>query len=132
MSNTTESPYSVTFKTGKGNLFTTRGDTASEMVARLMDASMPVTTDDGPMSVLDVIRDVENSLPGVAAAGAQQHSQDGQGTLHGTCDICGAAVENTAQGTGKYGPWTRYDCPSGDHTGWLQKNGSVKWGVRGR
>lgn len=119
MSNCTESPYSMTFKTGRGNLFTVRGDDAETLAANLAAASSPVSTDDGPMSVLDMIREIEASLSGVAPQ-APQPAQAAQGALTPPCPTCGG---NTAErkGTGKSGPWTGYFCNSGD------KSHKVQW-----
>lgn len=116
MSNTTESPYSMTFKTGKGNLFTVRGDDAETLAFNLAQASLPVSTDDGPMSVLDMIREIESSLSG----GAAQAAQTAQGGLLPSCPTCGGSTEQKS-GTGSKGPWTGYFCSTGD------KSHKVSW-----
>lgn len=116
MSNTTESPYSMTFKTGKGNLFTVRGDDAETLAHNLAAASAPVSTDDGPMSVLDMIREIEASLGGGSAPAAQT----AQGGFTPACPTCGGSTEQKS-GTGKNGPWTGYFCTTGD------KSHKVTW-----
>lgn len=120
MSNTTESPYSMTFKTGKGNLFTVRGDDAQTLAFNLAAASLPVSTDDGPQSVLDMIREIEASLSGSSAGGSQQAAQTVQGGFTPPCPTCGGSTEQKS-GTGKNGPWTGYFCNTGD------KSHKVTW-----
>lgn len=110
MSNTTESPYSMTFKTGRGNLFTVRGDDAEALAHNLAQASLPVSTEDGPMSVLDMIREIESSLSGSSASGGAAQAQ---GSLTPSCPTCGGSTQEKS-GTGSKGPWTGYFCNSGD------------------
>lgn len=115
----TEAPYSMTFKTSKGNLFTVRGATAEELATNLALASVPVATDDGPTSVLDMIREIESSLTGATAGGSQPSNvvqfpaQQGQGSLTPPCPTCGGSTSER-KGTGSKGPWVGYFCNTGD------------------
>ena len=108
----TEAPYSMTFKTGKGNLFTVRGATADELAANLAMASVPVATEDGPTSVLDMISEIERHLTGVPFSGGQQAAQAPQGSLSPVCPDCKGPTTEKG-GTGKRGPWRAYFCVNG-------------------
>lgn len=62
MPDMTEAPYSITFKTPKGNLFTIRGNTAEELNDNLNAAPQK--------GVLGLISEIENTLAGQPKASA--------------------------------------------------------------
>lgn len=121
----TEAPYSMTFKTTKGNLFTVRGGTAEELATNLAFASVPIATEDGPASVLDMVAEIEKHLSGTVTPGGPpavtQGSYQPQASLTPACPTCGGATSER-KGTNSKGPWTGYFCNSG------QKDHKVTWG----
>lgn len=130
----TEAPYSITFKTPKGNLFTIRGNTAEELKDNLNAAP--------EQKVITLISEIENILAGqpkVSAAsrpaaakaaswpenptgaapaepakpaGAQEDQQLPAGMGNPACGTCGGETrfdkEGISQQSGK--PYRRYLC----------------------
>lgn len=133
MPDMTEAPYSITFKTPKGNLFTIRGNTAEELNDNLNAAPQK--------GVLGLISEIENTLAGQpkvsaasrpAAPAVQVPSpsgdgavtvQDGKivsqgdqqlppGMVNPACGTCGVETrfdkEGISQQSGK--PYRKYLC----------------------
>jgi hypothetical protein len=119
-SNTTESPYSVTFKSGRGTLITVRGDDHEELIERLALASAPVGPDG---TLLEMIGSIDDALGGGAASSggspAAAAPQGGQGSLSPACKTCGGATQERS-GTGRKGPWKGHFCT-------VNKDHPVNW-----
>jgi len=121
----TEAPYSICFKTPRGNLFTIRGNTAEELKANLNDAPK--------LGVITLISEIEATLAGQpkaspasrpaaapaaapAKAASEPAAQDDQqlpaGMGEPACDTCGGPTrfdkEGVSQKSGK--PYRRYLC----------------------
>ena len=109
----TEAPYSISFKTAKSTLITVRGDDHEELVLNLAKMSLPIRTEDGPASPIDMIKEIEASIGGPAAGGGQQAAQGGsqaqQGSLTPPCPTCGGATAEKS-GAGRRGPWKGFFC----------------------
>lgn len=112
MGTTTESPFSVTFKSPKGGtLITVRGDTQEELGSHMAGLSLPVDPDGG--SVLDMIKAIDAALSEGSGGGGQAPQGGGgqqrQQSLNPPCPTCqGPTIEKT--GTGQKGPWRGYFC----------------------
>jgi hypothetical protein len=108
----TEAPFSISFRTAKATLITVRGDSNEELVLNLAKMSLPISTEDGPASAIDMIRDIEASIAGPAAGGSQP-APDGAGSQQASltppCKTCGGQSAEKS-GTGKRGPWKGYFC----------------------
>lgn len=121
MANSTESPYSVSFKTARSTLITVRGESHDELASNLAMMSIPISTPDGPESVVDMIGEIERALaasPGAQASqGASQPAQ--QSSLTPPCKVC-SGVTTEKSGTGKRGPWKGYFCT-------VNKEHEVQW-----
>ena len=122
----TEAPYSITFKTPKGNLFTIRGNTAEELNDNLNAAPQK--------GVLGLISEIENTLAGqpkvtaasrpAAAKAAETPAEPAKpaedqgsqelppGMGNPACGTCGGETrfdkEGISQQSGK--PYRRYLC----------------------
>jgi hypothetical protein len=117
MANTTESPFSVTFKSPKGGtLITVRGDTQEELGAHMAGLSLPIDPEGG--TVLDMIKAIDAALTdsppfnGGQVAPQGGGGQQAQQSLLPACPDCGSpTVEKT--GNGQRGPWRGAFCTSG-------------------
>ena len=113
MGNSTESPYSVSFKTQRGTMITIRGDDHENLITNLAMASVPV----GPegTTALEMIGSIDAALGGGAASGGQaqghqsQAQSQPQGSLNPKCKTCGGDTTEKS-GTGKRGPWRGWFC----------------------
>jgi hypothetical protein len=122
MSNSTESPLSVTFRSPKGSLISTRGDDGAALAVNLQQLSEQQDTPDGPMSVIEMIAEIEAILGPTSAGGATAGSPNGssagapaQASLNPACPTCGGSTTEKS-GTSAKGPWKGYFCNSGDKT----------------
>lgn len=108
---TTESPFSISFKTNRSTLITVRGDSHDELASRLALMSIPISTPDGPESVVDMIIAIEESIGGstggTPAQGASRPAQ--QSSLTPACKTCGGVTAEKS-GTSKRGNWKGYFC----------------------
>jgi hypothetical protein len=113
---TTEAPYSISFKTQRSTLITVRGETHDELATRLAMMSIPISTPDGPESVVDMIGEIERALTGSSSGGASQGASQPaqQSSLTPPCKTCGGATTEKT-GTGKRGPWKGYFCSVQGH-----------------
>lgn len=114
MANSTEAPYSVTFRSPKGTLITVRGETAEELGFNLAHASLPI--DPEGATVLGMIAEIDGALSGVGEHHGQHEAPQGQqqGSLNPTCPTCGGPTTEKS-GTGAKGPWRGYFCPTKGH-----------------
>lgn len=123
MANTTESPFSVTFKSPKGGtLITVRGDTQEELGTHMAGLSLPIDPEGG--TVLDMIKAIDSALSEGSSGGGFQAPQGGGGqqnqqqqqSLNPPCPTCnGPTIEKT--GTGQKGPWRGYFCADSNSRG---------------
>lgn len=120
----TEAPFSISFKTARSTLITVRGDSHDELALNLAKMALPLSTEDGPASVIDMIREIEaglssapNGVGGPAPQAASQGQQ--QASLTPPCKECGGATTEKS-GSGKRGPWKGYFCT-------VNKDHAVQW-----
>ena len=122
MANSTEAPYSVSFKTQRGTMVTVRGDSHGNLYDNLVSASIPVGDNGG--TILDMIATIDLALsPGMAALGARPVPVSPVGLvpeqgdlpvadLLVNCDTCGCPASFQQEGFSKQSgkPYKRYGC----------------------
>lgn len=120
----TEAPYSLSFKTNRGTLVTVRGESHAELATNLSMLLVAVGTDDGPMSVMDIIADIEKAMGGSQApqgGGGAPAPAQAQVSLTPACETCGGETTEKT-GVNRQGrAWKGYFCK-------VNKDHPVKWG----
>lgn len=123
MAESHESPFSITFKTGRSTLITVRGDTASALADNLASMSDPLGQGpDGPETVISVLKAIESEISGSSAApsgGSGGGSSSQQASLTPVCKVCNGPTTEKS-GNGRRGPWKGYFCDT-------NKDHEVQW-----